>query len=209
MAGLGRRAVDRLGRALARRALSSRARVGPRTYFGWPVPRVIAFPGDEDHVVTIGGYCSVAANVEFIIGGNHHTERISTFPFAGAGGPSSKGPITVGNDVWIGKNALILSGITVGDGAAIGANSVVTRDVRPYAIVAGNPAREIRRRFADEEVEALLRIAWWSWPEAEVVSIAPLLTGTDVGAILRYAEGRSRPAGDGGSTPQVSPATRR
>ncbi len=171
--------------------MSSRLRVGPGTYFGWPPPRVIAYPGDEPHPVTIGGYCSIAANVEFIIGGNHHTERISTFPFPGAGHPTSKGPITVGSDVWIGKNVVILSGVTVGAGAAIGANSVVTRDVRPYAIVAGNPARELRRRFADDDVQRLLEIAWWTWPQDEVLSIVPLLTGTDVSALLAYAERRA------------------
>ena len=191
MGSLARRAVDRLGLELARRLLSSRVQAGPRTYFGWPLPRVIAFPGDEDHVVTIGGYCSIAANVEFMIGGNHHTGRISTFPFAGAGGPGSKGPITVGNDVWIGKNAFILSGVTVGDGAAIGANAVVTKDVRPYAIVAGNPARELRRRFEDADVERLLQIAWWNWPDEEVVSIAHLLTGSDISELVRYAEERA------------------
>jgi acetyltransferase-like isoleucine patch superfamily enzyme len=152
---------------------------------------VIVYPGDEPHPVTIGGYCSIAANVEFIIGGNHHTERVSTFPFPGAGHPMSKGPITVGSDVWIGKNVLILSGVTVGSGAAIGANSVVTRDVRPYAIVAGNPARELRRRFADDDVARLLEIAWWTWPHDEVLSVAHLLTGTDVSALLAYADRRA------------------
>jgi hypothetical protein len=151
---------------------------------------VIVYPGDPPDPVTIGAYCSVASSLRFMIGGNHDPALVSTYTFPGFGGSRSKGPITVGSDVWIGNDVLILSGVTVGHGAVIGTRSVVTRDVRPYAIVAGNPARELRRRFPDEQIERLLEAAWWTWPEAELMSIAHLLTSPDVDALLAYADER-------------------
>jgi acetyltransferase-like isoleucine patch superfamily enzyme len=184
------RAALRLQREILYRLLSSRLHAGPGTYFSWPLPRVIAYPGDPPYDVVLGGYCSVSAAVEFMIGGNHHTDRVTTFPFPPDGNPYSKGPVVVGNDVWIGRNAIVLSGVTVGDGAVIGANSVVTRDVRPYAIVAGNPAREIRRRFPDDQVDRLLEVAWWSWPQEEIKRITPLLVSTDIEPLLDYAARR-------------------
>jgi len=165
--------------------------VGPGTYFGFPLPRAIVYPGDPPDPVTIGAYCSVASNLRFMLGGNHDPALVSTYTFPGFGGPRSKGPISVGSDVWIGNDVLILSGVTVGHGAVIGMRSVVTRDVRPYAIVAGNPARELRRRFSDELVERLLAAEWWTWPEQEVASIAHLLTSRDVEALLAYADERA------------------
>ncbi|MBW2269188.1 MAG: CatB-related O-acetyltransferase [Deltaproteobacteria bacterium] len=129
-------------------------------------PRFLRHQADES--VEIGRYCSLGAQVTFLAGGNHRLDHVSTYPFQRIfyrGPPEgvSRGPIAVGNDVWIGREALVLSGCTIGDGAVIGARSVVTRDVDPYAIVAGNPAVPIRLRFASEEVAALLRIRWWEW----------------------------------------------
>jgi len=164
-------------------------------------PRVVVYYGDAPHQVHIGAYCSLAQDVQFVVGGNHHPEWVSTFPFRAAfglpgafedGQPASRGPITVGNDVWIGLGALILSGVTIGDGAVIAAHSVVTKDVRPYAIVGGNPAREIRRRFDDETVKALLACRWWDWPEEELTSIVDLISGPDVDALLDYASRRDK-----------------
>ncbi len=146
-------------------------------------PRVIAYPWDTARV-QIGAFCSIAEDVTFMLGGNHRTDCVSTYPFrikfglpdaAEDGHGASKGDIQVGSDVWIGRGALILSGVTIGHGAVIGASAVVASDVRPYAIVVGNPAREIRRRFTDEEADALLAIAWWNWPLERILESAPEL----------------------------------
>lgn len=136
--------------------------------------------------LTIGRFCSISSDVEVFTGGEHRTDWVSTFPFrhqfglTGAvhdGHPASKGDVVIGHDVWIGSRATILSGVVIGNGAVIGALSVVSKDVRPYAIVAGNPARELRRRCSDDHVNALLKSAWWDWPLPRVLSSVDLLTG--------------------------------
>ena len=176
--------------------------MGPYT-FAQETPRVVRYPNDPDDPVTIGGYGAIAANVEFVVGGNHRVDWVSTFAFrhvlglpgaATDGCPQSAGPIVVGSDVWIGRDALILSGVTIGHGAVIGARTVVAKDVRPYAIVVGNPAREVRRRFSDAQVEALLASEWWTWPPAEVLSIVDLLNGAGVDEFLAYAAARGERA---------------
>lgn len=116
----------------------------------------------EPPPVTVGRFCSIADGVEF------HARR----------------PIVIGSDVWIARGARVVGPASIGHGAVVGARAVVTGDVRPYAIVAGAPAREIRRRFSDDEVAALLELAWWEWPSERVRRHARLLTGTDVGALL-------------------------
>jgi acetyltransferase-like isoleucine patch superfamily enzyme len=141
-------------------------------------PRVRWYYGDDGRV-RIGSFCSIADDVIMTIGGEHPSGWPSTYPFRiqlglpGAyedGLPGTKGDIEIGNDVWIGRGARILSGVMIGDGAIIGAYAVVSKDVRPYAIVVGNPAREIRRRFADSQVVALREIAWWAWPEEKILA---------------------------------------
>lgn len=132
--------------------------------------------------VRIGDYSGVHSSAEFILSGEHHLEWVTTFPIRdvvmkrkGADGPFAKGDIEVGSDVWIGYNAQVMSGVTIGHGAVVAAGATVTKDVRPYAIVGGVPAKEIRRRFDDATVEALLRIKWWDWPEDRIVEHADLL----------------------------------
>lgn len=148
--------------------------IGKHTY-GKP----IVFAWDKKTKLYIGKYCSIAAGVTFILGGNHRMDWISTYPFGEflrdwpdaseiEGHPSTRGDIKVGNDVWIGHGSIILSGVNIGDGAVIGAASVVSRDVAAYSVVAGNPAKEIRLRFSREEIEKLLEIKWWDWPESVV-----------------------------------------
>ena len=133
------------------------------------VKYLFEFTGDK---LRIGKFCMIASDVTFIMNGaNHLSEAISSYPFAVFGegwghamdGKSYpyKGDTVVGNDVWIGYNATILAGVTIGDGAIIGANATVTKDVEPYSIVGGNPAKLIRKRFSDEEIKALLELKWW------------------------------------------------
>ncbi len=123
-------------------------------------------------------------------GANHQMNAVTTFPFYtlegwGAEAPAAsdmplKGDTVIGNDVWIGQNAVILPGVHIGDGAIIGASSVVGSNVEPYTIAAGNPAKPIRRRFDDEMIDLLLRFRWWDKDIAEINSLIPLLTSSDI-----------------------------
>ena len=126
--------------------------------------------------LAIGKYCSIASGVKILVGGEHHPGWVSTYPFdvfMGVVGEAyiserTKGVVEIGNDVWIGTDALILSGVKIGSGVVIGAGSIVTRDMPDYAVVVGNPARVIRMRFEASQIEALLRIRWWDWPDKQV-----------------------------------------
>lgn len=130
------------------------------------------FVGDK---LIIGKFCSIAREVKFIMNGaNHSLSGISTYPFhifghdwekhiPPDGEHVSKGDTQIGNDVWIGYRSVILPGITIGDGAVVGACSLVTADVEPYTIVGGNPAKKIRKRFNEQEIFKLLEIKWWDW----------------------------------------------
>lgn len=127
----------------------------------------------EENPVRVGAFCSVADGVQ-IHGETHHAiHRASTFPFRamllGQAEPDKgRGGVTIGNDVWLGSRAIVLSNLRIGDGAAVGAGAIVTRDVPPYAIVAGNPARILRYRFEPVIIEALLGIGWWDWPDDKI-----------------------------------------
>jgi virginiamycin A acetyltransferase len=146
------------------------------------------FYGDR---LIIGKFCQIAAGVEFVMNGaNHQMNAASTFPFhilehwTQESPPLSafplKGDTVIGNDVWIGQNAVILPGVQVGDGAIIGMNSVVGGDVEPYAVVAGNPAKTIRKRFDRELIELLKAFKWWDRPIGEIQTLIPLLTSGDL-----------------------------
>ena len=132
-------------------------------------------------MVEIGSFCSIAKGVIFISQGDHHHEWISTFPFRerlGFGNKhrTGKGKIHIGSDVWLGTRCVILSGVRIGHGAVIGASAVISKDVRPYAIMVGNPAMEIKRRFSDEEVKLLLDLRWWDWSDEKILMNADMLT---------------------------------
>ena len=141
------------------------------------------FPFVGDRLI-IGRFCAIARGVRFIMNAaNHHLGGFSTYPFHIFGGgweeseppptdPPHNGDTVVGNDVWIGYGSVILPGVRIADGAIIGARSVVTRDVEPYAVVGGNPARLIRNRFDEETVARLLAIRWWDWPAAKITKNA-------------------------------------
>ncbi|MBD2035556.1 CatB-related O-acetyltransferase [Leptolyngbya sp. FACHB-321] len=137
----------------------------------------------EGATLRIGSFCSIAAGVQILIGGEHRVDWITTYPFnvlwkAGeqiTGHPMTKGDVDIGNDVWIAQEAVILSGVKIGDGAVIGARAVVAKDVPPYSIVVGNPARVIRHRFDKEIIQKLLEIKWWNWDDAQIEEFLPKL----------------------------------
>lgn len=145
------------------------------------------YPINHDRLI-IGKYCSIACGAKFIFtSANHAMEPLSTYPFPIffeewnldakniASAWDNKGDIEIGNDVWIGFEAIILSGVKIGDGAIVGARAVVTKDVPPYAIVGGVPAKMIRRRFPDETVSKLLELRWWDWPPEKVRAALPAI----------------------------------
>jgi virginiamycin A acetyltransferase len=148
----------------------------------------------------IGRFCAIASGVRFLLpGANHADLGPSTFPFGIFGEPwseqtmdlvmggSSRGDTVVGNDVWLGYQALVLPGVAIGHGAVVAAASVVARDVPPYAVVAGNPARVVRRRYEDEDVDRLLRAAWWDWPIGLVTEHARMIMAGTPAELERIA----------------------
>jgi len=140
------------------------------------------FIGDK---LIIGKFCQIAQGVKFIMNGaNHDVSGISTYPFnflqCEMEFKSIKKPNTeIGNDVWIGYNATIMPGVKIGDGAIIGANSIITKDVEPYTIVAGNPAHVIRKRFSDAQIDKLLEMQWWNWPVEKIKENIKFLCSAD------------------------------
>jgi len=157
----------------------------------------------KSDTVRIGRFCSIATGVAILVGGEHYTDWVSTYPFMllferAKSLPwhvPTKGDVVVGHDVWIGMNALLLSGVTIGNGAIIAAGSVVTRDVAPYSIVAGVPARLVRFRFDPATIEALEKIAWWDWPLPKIEEALPLLMSSDLKAFVeRYGSGQQHAA---------------
>ena len=125
------------------------------------------YPINGDRLV-IGKFCSIACGAEL------------------ASAWDNKGDIIVGNDVWIGYDAIIMAGVTIGDGAIIGTRAVVTKDVAPYSIVGGVPAREIRKRFAPEVVERLRELQWWDWPEEKIRKAIPAIQAGDVETLEKF-----------------------
>lgn len=145
------------------------------------------FTGDK---LIIGKFCMIASDVTFIMNGaNHLTDAISTYPFAifGADWQNAmdgktypyKGDLVIGNDVWIGYKATIMAGVTIGDGAIIASNAVVTKDVEPYSIVGGNPAKLIKKRFSESKIQQLLESKWWNWELEKITENVQHLTGKD------------------------------
>ena len=158
------------------------------------------YEGIGDRLV-IGKFCQIAAGVEFVMNGvNHQMNAVSTFPFYTLEGwemdplaPEDlplKGDTVIGNDVWIGQNAVILPGVHIGDGAIVGASSVVASDVEPYTIVVGNPARTLRRRFDDELTDLLLEFKWWDRGVEEINALIPLLTCGDLEKVKKELAAR-------------------
>lgn len=152
--------------------------------------------------LTIGRYGSIADGVEILLGGNHRTDWVTTYPFpewpdlwpaaAGIDGShATRGDVAIGHDVWLGSQCMVLSGVRIGTGAVVAARAVVTRDVPPYAIVGGNPARVIKLRFDEETVAALLESRWWALPREIVVELLPLLMSDRTDALLAALRSRA------------------
>ena len=145
------------------------------------------YPINKDRLI-IGKFCSIACSAKFLFNsGNHKMASLSTYTFPlffeewdlekenVAQAWDQKGDIIIGNDVWIGYEAVILSGVTIGDGAVIGCRAVVTKDVPPYTIVGGVPAKPIRKRFDEETIKELQKIKWWDWPEEKIAGKIPAI----------------------------------
>lgn len=150
------------------------------------------YPINQERLV-IGKFCSIACGAKFLFNSaNHALGSLSTYPFPiffeEWGLPvediprawDNKGDIVVGNDVWIGYEAVILAGVTIGDGAVVGARAVVTRDVPPYAIVGGVPAKPIRKRFSDGVIDRLLELKWWDWPVERIAANLKAIQSGDI-----------------------------
>ena len=162
------------------------------------VTHLYEWNGDK---LIVGRFCQIAAGVEFVMNGaNHQMNAVTTFPFYTLEGwdvepPAAtdmplKGDTVIGNDVWIGQNAVILPGVHIGDGTIIGANSVVGSDVEPYTIVAGNPAKVVRKRFNDELIDLLLSFRWWDKSIDEINDLIPILTCSDLTKVKEEIKAR-------------------
>lgn len=157
--------------------------------------------GSIDKLI-IGKFCSIATGVKFMLGGTqgHNHAWIAAYPLdfldddfdgyqkVAPKAQKQRGHTTIGNDVWIGAQALIMPGVTIGDGAVIGAYSLVTKSVGPYEIWGGNPAKKIKKRFSDEEIKQLLKIKWWEWSEEKIKAHLPLLRSSDVQALAEAVQ---------------------
>ncbi len=153
---------------------------------------------DEGTTLIVGKFCSIAENIQVFIGGNHRSDWVTTYPFGhinheiftnfdGKGHPKSNGNVIIGNDVWIGSNATIMSGITIGDGAIIACNSHVIKDVEPYSIVGGNPAKLIKYRFTKKQIDELLKIKWWDYEESKINELLPYLCNNNIDKFIELA----------------------
>lgn len=177
----------------ARLQRDGRVLLGAESY---GVPTVHTFTHD-DTCLRVGNYSSTAGTM--LLGGEHAHDMVTTYPHrilwgmegAGLDGfPVKTGDTLIGSDVWVAYGATLLSGVHVGDGAIIANGAVVTKDVPPFAIVGGCPAKVIRYRFSDEQIEALLDIRWWDWPKEEVCAAVPYLASRDIDTFIEYALGR-------------------
>lgn len=159
----------------------------------------------------IGRYCSIADNLQFICKGTHMIDWVTTYPFqeiwgmdvplyeingikGRAGDPVIDGltsPIIIGNDVWIASNVKIKQGVTIGDGAVLATECFITKDVPPYAVVGGNPAKVIRYRFTEEQRNDLLKIKWWDWEDEEIKQVIPLLASDHIGKFITFAKNKN------------------
>lgn len=189
-------------RDLRRLVKEGRVDIHPMTQF-YSVPIIKAFPGNTAKLV-IKGYSSLTHNSIVFVGGQHPIDSVTTYPHRilwrmpgiyEDDFPTHADDSFIGGDVWMGDRSIVMPGIRIGHGAVIGSGSVVTKDVPDYAIVAGVPAKVIRYRFTEEQIEGLLETQWWEWPEDEVREAVPLLAGKDIDEFIAYARKRSAEKG--------------
>lgn len=158
---------------------STRDLFNPEEDFGWELDRL-----------EIGNYVCVASGVTILLGGNHnhHPDWITVYPFADHVKESflPKGDTVIKSDAWIGMGATIMPGVTIGEGAIIAAGSMVLKDVPPYTVVGGNPAKEIKKRFSEEEIDLLLELRWFDWTEEEIKEAEPILMSRDIHKLYEY-----------------------
>jgi acetyltransferase-like isoleucine patch superfamily enzyme len=161
------------------------------------LPRIDVYKGSECKII-IGNFCSISRDVVMVAGGIHPMDWVSTYPFRAQWGlngayedgmPLTKGDIVIGSDVWIGTEVMIFSGVTIGHGSVIASRAVVTRDVPPYAIVAGAPAKVLKYRFEPQIVEQLLQIRWWEWSDDGIRRALPILSSANIeGFVSTYSQ---------------------
>jgi len=155
----------------------------------------------ESTSLKIGAYCSIASNVQIFLGGQHRSNWASNYPFPfffemdakyreEYTREGSRGDVIIGSDVWLCANCIILSGVTIGHGAIVANGAVISRDVPPYAVMAGNPAKQIKWRFDEITRNSLLEAAWWEWPKSEVKQILDKICSADLTDFLNYAKAR-------------------
>jgi len=180
-----------------RKEFTPNVTVGRHTY-GVKKRTVFSESSPDQPPVSIGNFCSIATGVVILANADHPTHLPSIFPFRSAMYPKdrrpgkdspnpdvvSRGPVNIGHDVWIGTNAIVLSGVSIGSGAVIGAGAVVTKDVPPYAIAVGNPARVVRYRFEADVIEQLLQSEWWFLPDATIRELEPYFYSEDIQSFL-------------------------
>lgn len=184
--------------------------IGDYTYYDDPIAPenfehnniLFNYPEFGDRLI-IGRFCAIGTGTKFMMGSaNHRMDSVTTYPFNVFGGVWEatspmhlselpfKGDTVIGNDVWFGRECLIMPGVKIGDGAIIAARSVVAKDIEPYTIVGGNPAGVIRKRFDDETIELLLQIKWWDMDSDNIVGILPLLCNNDLNYVKEQLKKR-------------------
>ncbi len=171
--------------------------------FGWKIggysygcPTII---GKNEATLNIGKFCSISWGVRIFLGHEHRTDWVTTYPFSSlllnnywnsareiTGHPKTKGSVLIGNDVWLASQCTILSGVCIGDGAVVSTCSVVTKDIEPYTIVGGVPAKPIRKRFNQEIIKQLLEIQWWNWSKERIEKAMPLLLNPEPEKLIEW-----------------------
>lgn len=200
------------GITLDRLVTNPNIRVGRYSYYsgyyhghGFDECARFLLPEEGVDKLVIGSFCSIGSGAAFIMAGNqgHRRDWISTFPFywmpeidafeGARNGFEPAGDTVIGNDVWIGTEAIVMPGVKIGHGAVIGTRALVTKDVEPYAIVGGNPSKTLRMRFVEADIARLLALRWWDWSDDELKSAMPLLTDGDISALYRHWQTAIKP----------------